>query len=78
MTARPDPRVYDSTHWVLTNLPLLARRERLARGVTQREACRQSGVSNATWSKMENGYAGLSHGVTMALLGWLRADPNDR
>jgi len=59
---------------VLASLPFLLREARRARGLSQRAAAKQMGVSFSTISRVENG-EDLVLSNTVAILRWLDARP---
>lgn len=72
MTARPTP--YAELAEVIGHLPLLLREARRARGLTQRAAASQLGMSFSTISRMENGEDCALSNAT-AVLRWLDQTP---
>lgn len=71
---RTDLTPYPELAEVLASLPLLVREARRARGLSQRAAAREMGVSFSTISRAESG-EDLVMSNAVAVLRWLDARP---
>lgn len=72
---RAEPTPYTELAEVLAALPLLVREARRARGLSQRAAAQQMGVSFSTVSRLENGHDAVMSNVSTALC-WLDTRPD--
>jgi ribosome-binding protein aMBF1 (putative translation factor) len=65
------PTAYSQLAEVVTNLPLLTREARRARGLSLRGAGRQIGIGFSTILRVEEGVSGLNSETIIAVLRWL-------